>query len=416
MQVKLKRLLTPVSVTLSTLILLACGGEIEVDQSPHRPLEGTPVEVVVTATPPDNYSVASIEVIPDPGFIFEVKDAIHSAVLEFIPDPDIDYVVQSTIYNGGETKIIEEPFNLNFLYRYNQVGDYGLGIHVQLPSKKAPAGGYPTILYIHGGSWNSGDYSYFRTQWYDANRRGYAVAAINYRHTDAYKTYDGVEPEDVRWPAQIQDARCALVWLGENADRYNLNTDQFAAVGYSAGAHMSLLLGLTNSEDHPDKFNAPCSEGKVLPKLQAASVFSAPIDLEYTYKTAFRSSGIHEDIRHLVNYDSSYDDGFYETLREASPLTYFDENSNLAILAFHGVNDNWIKLGNIEEQLANAIENAFPDGDYPFKRILLEGYSHNVASVYNWARPLYLDFFDRHVKGDDSAPEVTCEVYPDCAE
>lgn len=414
MVVKYSRYLSSLVISICALVLIACGGEIEVEQSPSRSLEGSPVEVVVTATPPDDYAVTSVEVIPDPGFIFEVKDAIHTAALEFIPDPDVNYIVQSIVNNGSSTKVIEEPLSLNYLYRYHEVGEYGLGIHLQRPSKKAPAGGYPTILYIHGGSWNSGDYTYFRTQWYEANRRGYAIAAINYRHTDAYLTYGDLAPEDVRWPAQLQDARCALTWLQENAEQYNLNPDQFAAVGYSAGAHMSLLLGLTGEEDHPEKFNAPCTTGKPLPKLKAVSVFAAPIDLDYTYKTAFKSSGLHRDIRDLVNLTSSSDEGFYDLLAEASPITYLNEDSNLAILAFHGIHDNWVKVGNVTDQLANAIDNAFPEGDYPFKQVLLEEYGHNLRTVYPWAQPLYLNFFDRHVKGDDGAPEVTCEVYPDC--
>lgn len=100
----------------------------------------------------------------------------------------------------------------------------------------------PLVVSIHGGGWQSGD----RSQTGDVLRlvdRGYAVASVSYRLTDA-----------ATFPAQIRDCRAAVRWLRAHADEYSIDPDRVAAWGWSAGAHLAALLGIAPEvEFHEDR-------------------------------------------------------------------------------------------------------------------------------------------------------------------
>ena len=408
------------SIIFSLSLTIGCGGEFDVNQSPSRVLEGEPVEVEIIATSPFRYSFDFLDVTPNPGFIFNFDGNEATATLEFIADPNIEYTAEAILKRGSTIENVAEPLNIKYLYRYNEVASYGQGLHIRLPSKAPSAEGYPTIIFIHGGAWNSESYTYFKTHWYDATRRGYAVIAIDYRLTNAHNKYNDVTAEDVRWPAQVQDTRCVLNWVAENADKFKLNVDQVAAVGYSAGGQMALMMGLVDSADHHDKFNAPCSYNKDIPELKAVSVFSAPWDLAYTYNSTSNKTTVKAGIEDLLNMDPAADnfnaDQFNQLLQEASPIEYFDENTALPILAFHGYWDTWVRIENHNEIFQEQLDQLHPDGDYPYHLVIAQNNYHEMKNIYNWGRVQYLNFFDRHVKGDTSAPEVTCTSYPACEE
>lgn len=97
----------------------------------------------------------------------------------------------------------------------------------------APA---PAAVYVHGGSWVSGDYE---TGGFIINRigpalaaRGFVVVSLNYR----------LGPRD-HWPAQIVDVKCAIRYLRANAARFHIDRAEIGAWGQSAGGHLVALLG-----------------------------------------------------------------------------------------------------------------------------------------------------------------------------
>ena len=94
----------------------------------------------------------------------------------------------------------------------------------------------PAAVYVHGGSWVSGDYA---TGGFIINRigpalaaRGFVVVSLNYR----------LGPRD-HWPAQIVDVKCAIRYFRANAARYHINRADIGAWGQSAGGHLVALLG-----------------------------------------------------------------------------------------------------------------------------------------------------------------------------
>lgn len=65
---------------------------------------------------------------------------------------------------------------------------------------------------------------------------GYAVASVNYR----------LAPE-VRFPAQIEDVKCAIRYLRAKAPKYGLNASEIFAFGTSVGGQLAALAALTGS-------------------------------------------------------------------------------------------------------------------------------------------------------------------------
>jgi len=96
----------------------------------------------------------------------------------------------------------------------------------------------PVALYVHGGGMTAGDKSDLNPVFLHAlTSAGYAVASLNYRLAPRYK-----------FPAQIEDVKCAIRFLRTNAHRYDLNGAEIFAFGTSVGGQLVALAALTGSE------------------------------------------------------------------------------------------------------------------------------------------------------------------------
>lgn len=92
----------------------------------------------------------------------------------------------------------------------------------------------PTLLFLHGGGWTSGDkisrslflMPYVNKKW--------CVVTANYRHLDQTNLV-GI----------CRDARSALTWIYENAEKYKFDTTKIVVSGESAGGHLALMTGLS---------------------------------------------------------------------------------------------------------------------------------------------------------------------------
>jgi len=94
----------------------------------------------------------------------------------------------------------------------------------------------PAVVYVHGGSWVSGNYN---TGGFLISgigpalaSKGFVVVAIDYR----------LGPK-AQWPDQIEDLKCAIRYLRANARALNLDPNEIGAWGQSAGGHLVDLLG-----------------------------------------------------------------------------------------------------------------------------------------------------------------------------
>lgn len=122
-----------------------------------------------------------------------------------------------------------------------QVPDYGNityggwsinQLDIYLPASPPP---YPTVVYIHSGGWMGGDKAEAQQFVPGLTDAGFAVVAINYR----------LSGQSI-FPAQIYDCKGAIRWVRANGVNYGLDTTWIGVWGWSAGGHLSALLGASN--------------------------------------------------------------------------------------------------------------------------------------------------------------------------
>lgn len=78
------------------------------------------------------------------------------------------------------------------------------------------------------------------------NAHGFVVASIDYRL-----------PPGTPWPAQIEDAKCAVRFLRHHAAGLGIDPTRIGVWGSSGGGHLSSLLGLTGPEAGFDRGQYP---------------------------------------------------------------------------------------------------------------------------------------------------------------
>ena len=98
----------------------------------------------------------------------------------------------------------------------------------------------PLVIWVHGGAWmvndKHADMGYMKQTVRSFIDSGYALASINYRYST-----------EAVFPAQIQDCNEALEFLYSHADKYKLDKNKMAIIGFSAGGHLASLLALSNN-------------------------------------------------------------------------------------------------------------------------------------------------------------------------
>ncbi len=125
------------------------------------------------------------------------------------------------------------------------------------------------IVYIHGGGWAAGNKSTHRDEVKAAAERGYFSASVGYRFA----------PEH-RFPAAVEDCKCAIRWMRANADELGVDRQRIGGIGFSAGAHLVLMLSTMDPEDGLEgKGGWPDWSSK----LQAGVSFYGPTNLLSQY-------------------------------------------------------------------------------------------------------------------------------------
>lgn len=91
---------------------------------------------------------------------------------------------------------------------------------------------FPVLLFVHGGSWRSGNKELYARFGEAFAGEGIGVAVINYR----------LSPK-VQHPAHVEDVASAFAWTHRNIAKYGGRADQIFLFGHSAGGQLVALLG-----------------------------------------------------------------------------------------------------------------------------------------------------------------------------
>jgi acetyl esterase/lipase len=236
----------------------------------------------------------------------------------------------------------------------------------------------PMVVYVHGGSWSSGSKSdgMGMTDVPELLGRGYLVGSVDYRHAPEWK-----------FPAQIEDAKCAIRFLRANASRFNLDPNRVGAWGHSAGGHLVALLGTTDPSagfegsggylDQSSRIQAAvdmCGRADLrgMPADKAASVFGAT--------------------------DSSSDG-----LLRGSPITFVSKD-DAPFLILHGEED-----GTVPPHVSQLLYDRLQAVGVPVKLVMVKNADHSFNPVDGAMSPtraemtkLIADFFDQYLRASSS--------------
>jgi len=105
---------------------------------------------------------------------------------------------------------------------------HGVDVHAPEGARDAP-----TVMFLYGGSWESGERGMYRFLGASLARAGVVCIVPDYR----------VYPE-VRFPDFMHDAARALAWARAHAAEHGGTPDRLMLMGHSAGAQMATLLAL----------------------------------------------------------------------------------------------------------------------------------------------------------------------------
>ena len=182
---------------------------------------------------------------------------------------------------------------------YGKGGEEELKLNLGRP--KEQSGPSPCVVIIHGGGWAAGNKSQHDGQVRELAKRGYVAATVGYRFA----------PKHI-FPAQIEDVKCAVRFLRANAEKYKIDKDRIGAVGFSAGAHLSMLLGTMDKEDGLEGDGGNPEQPS---KVNAVVAFFGPTDLtssDWPEKTG----------QILVSFLGGSRQEKPELYKKASPITY----------------------------------------------------------------------------------------------
>jgi acetyl esterase/lipase len=210
---------------------------------------------------------------------------------------------------------------------YSKVGDWEgkLDIYHPIDSTKLS----PLVINIHGGGWNHGTKEQ-QTGFGSFFKNHYAVANIEYRLVHQGKA-----------PCAIEDIRCALLYLVNNAKSFHIDTSKIVIMGSSAGGHLALMAGLQNLHS---KFDVNCISDQAFKILAIIDKYGIT-DLSSTNVLTSKS------VKNWLGDENQN----IEFIQSVSPLYNVNENSPATFIV-HGNADTVVPYSQ-SEQLFNKLKN-----------------------------------------------------------
>ena len=117
---------------------------------------------------------------------------------------------------------------------YKRVGGTALPIHIYSPDARGAGDSRPAIVFFFGGGWKGGSPGQFENHCRYLASRGIVAMTAEYRVLSRH---------GVRAAECFRDARSAIRWVRQNAERLGVDPDRVAAGGGSAGGHLAGALG-----------------------------------------------------------------------------------------------------------------------------------------------------------------------------
>jgi acetyl esterase/lipase len=228
----------------------------------------------------------------------------------------------------------------------------------------------PAVIFVHGGSWVEGNKSWAVKEGAPVLvRAGLVVFSIDYRLGGKYK-----------FPAMIEDVKCAVRSIRAHAEEYNIDSDHIGAYGGSAGGHLVALLGTADE-------SAGFDVGEYLEyssRVQAVADVYGITDLGRMYR---------------LNTVPVMREVFLESdLARASPINYVSPDDP-PFLIVHGANDPVVPI-----EQSQALYELLLSNKIPARLLVVEnglhgfGVSKDEKPSYKKVLQIIADFFVETLK------------------
>jgi len=237
---------------------------------------------------------------------------------------------------------------------------------VYYPEGEAPEGGWPVVVFYHGGAFVKGDKARYQLRpALTGVRRGYAVASVQYRLAPADSVIDA-----------FADARNAVRHMAAHAGKLGLDAGRMVVWGESAGAELACYTGLVDECSLVDG-----SDAAPMPALRGVVDWYAPIDV-LAWNRELRADGRYRDEEGHTLLEQLCGIAGEEFLSKAALLdpTNFLREGVCPVLIEHGAADVLVtpqQSIRFREELLRWL----PEEDVPFR--LVEGAVHGIADYEN---------------------------------
>lgn len=256
---------------------------------------------------------------------------------------------------------------------YAKVGEADLKLDVAFPDEGD--GPFPGVVIIHGGAWRAGNKSSNHQLMDRFARRGYVAMSPQYRFC----------PQET-FPAQVHDVKAAVRWLKQHAGEYKLDAGRLGAMGFSAGGHLALMLGVTDGDDG---LEGDGGADAVDTRVRAVVNYFGPTDL-LADDIPDVSRPLLRDLLGGVPREKE------ELAKQGSPLTFVTKDDP-PVLTFHGTKDPLVPYTQAIK-LTEALTNAGGTGRV---ELIING-GHGDWGQPEIERTLRETeaFFDKHLKSN----------------
>ena len=207
----------------------------------------------------------------------------------------------------------------------------------------------PLVVVIHGGSWMTGKRQDMAVFAQTLAKEGFAAATISYR----------LAPKD-KWPSQIDDCQAAVRYLRANSGEYKIDPNRISSLGASAGGHLALLLGLTDTRDKTTKDYPLVSS-----RTQCVINVFGPTDMLNDYDPTLAG------LLCMQVLGKSFDKST-EELKQFSPLTYVGKDAP-PIFTLHGRADTLVPV-----KQAERLDEALKKFNITHETVLVDGMGHEL--------------------------------------
>lgn len=214
------------------------------------------------------------------------------------------------------------------------------------PSVRKPD---PLVIVIHGGAWISGKKEDMAELCLELQKRGMSAASVSYR----------LGPKD-KWPAMLDDVQTAVRFFRTHAEKYNVDPNRFAASGGSAGGHLALLLGFSDTRDEKSELFPGVSS-----RVSAVFNIFGPTDLTQDYDPLTQSV-VSQNVIGKKAADAT------EDAKKMSPIVYIDKG-DAPVFTMHGDADKLVPV-----KQAQRLDEALKAVGISHELRIIPGMAHGV--------------------------------------